>query len=281
MVNDWYTDYIFWEFFSLFSQVYTYLHREVEPENAILAVHISMYQGVSPAPTVQVSPPGFLLTLTTCLSLGLQSLNHPPPGNDDAFGNCGKSTVISLFSQPLLGCLHFHVQDEVRGHFPWQPYAWWLRCTPRACGAPRREDHRREGTTNLHHWPYCWQQRRHWPFKRKARCSCIWQWRPQTLLANKKWNSCLANEVRSRSSKLPETWSRHTGEANCSSLAAGKPSTWEGAQGGPVPAGLGLCYVVPWDPRLSRLLASTPFALGERAEEGKPGTNPFHLLQSS
>lgn len=102
MVNDWYTDYIFWEFFSLFSQVYTYLHREVEPENAILAVHISMYQGVSPAPTVQVSPPGFLLTLTTCLSLGLQSLNHPPPGNDDAFGNCGKSTVISLFSYPSL-----------------------------------------------------------------------------------------------------------------------------------------------------------------------------------
>lgn len=43
---------------------------------------------------------------------------------------------------------------------------------------------------------------------------------------------------------------------------------------------LGLCYYVPRDTGLSRLWASTPFALGEKAEEGKPGTNPLHLLQS-
>lgn len=183
-----------------------------------MAVHISVFQGSPPAPTIQVRPAGFL-TVTTCLSLGLRSLNHPPPRDYDAFRNCRKSTGLSLFSQALPGCLFFHVQDAARGHFPWPPYVWWLRCTPRAWGAPGRERCRREETTSLHHWPYCWQ-RWHRLFKCRARCPRTWQRGLQTLCKQKMefMYLCLAHEARSTSSKLPETWRHHTGELNCSSL---------------------------------------------------------------
>lgn len=51
----------------------------------------------------QISPPGFLLIVTTCLCLRLQSLNHAFPRNCNTFGKGRNCPVVSLL--PASPCL--------------------------------------------------------------------------------------------------------------------------------------------------------------------------------
>lgn len=89
--------------------------------------------------------------------------------------------------------------------------------------------------TSLYHWSQCY----HWLVKWGAPCSCSWQWGLQTLLANRKWNLCLQKV-------FPTTW-------DLESLPPGK-----GHRVAPHTP----CYVVPWDPRLSRLWPRHPLHWG-------------------
>lgn len=94
-----------------------------------------------------ISTAGFLLTVTICSCLTLQSLNHPFSRDCDAFGNCRNSPMVSLLPASFDTAFIYKMRQKATISFGHITFLGWD--AGRGCC-------RWGGTPILQPWPHCW-----------------------------------------------------------------------------------------------------------------------------